>query len=257
MRARDRRSEQAHEARPVEVRAGVPVHARLVDGGGAGHVVVADDVLAVERDAVALRLVPGQLRERRVEPRREPLRELGRVALVLDPDRVGVHPPVARVPRDVLRRDHLRHVAVLRAEDVVRAHVGVRVLELGDRVVVADLGVVDHDVADREAVGRPVREVVVAVVAGIGRVLRVCRRREVAAEAARALGARRRLRGRLRVPRLCARVVVRRLPRRRGERGAGEHECGRRGREQHGAEPCAVGLGQGSPLVRRRPSYRL
>jgi hypothetical protein len=70
----------------------------------------------------------------------------------------------------------------------VGADVGVRVLELRERRAVGLLGVVDDGVADVEPVGRPVGEVVVAIVGGIGAVLRVRRREELAVEPARALG---------------------------------------------------------------------
>ena len=163
------------------------MHPGLVRVRRPRHLVVADDVLAVERDAVALGRVARQPRERVVQV----LGEVGRVereALVLDADGVRVDPPVAGLPRDVVRRHHLRDEAVGRARDVVRADVVVRVLEDRERAVVVDLGVVDDDEADVEPVGGPVREVVVAVVAGVGAVLLVRRRHEVAAQPVRALG---------------------------------------------------------------------
>ena len=94
------------------------------------------------------------------------------------------------MPCDVLRRHHLGDLSIGGALDVVRAHVGKRVLEQRDRRVVAVLGVVDHDVADREPVVRPRREVVVAVVARVLRVLLVGRRYDAAREPVRALGVR-------------------------------------------------------------------
>ena len=151
---------------------------------------MAYDVRSVEREAEPLRLVTRQPGERPVQLGREPLRALQGEALVLDPDGVRVHVPVARVPGDVLRRHHLRDATVRGADHVMGAHVRVRVLELRERRVVALLSVVDDHVADRQAVAGTVGEVVVAVVERAGAVLSVRRRQELALQLPRALSAR-------------------------------------------------------------------
>ena len=234
----DRRADERHEVSPVEVRARIPVHPRLEGCGRPRHLVVADHVLTVDRNCVAVGEISRQTRKRAIELLREPLVALRRKPLVLDPDRVTIDPPIARVPSDVARRHHLRHLPVRRPQDVVRADVGERILEQRDRRVVCDLGVVDHDEANAQPVSGPIGEVVVPVVTGIGGVLLVRGRDEPARETVRALGPRG-----LRVPQVLRTGRRRRsrsdLPRcrrrgRRGGRGRDEQcRCGRRnGRDQ-------------------------
>ena len=171
---------------PVPVRARVGVHAGDVRAGRPGHVVVAEDVLPVQRDVVLLRQVPHQPRRRAVHRLGVPGARVGQEALVLDADRLGVGVPVARVPADVLRLDVLRDVPVRGADGVVPGQVR-RVLHELQRGVPGALGVVDDDRVDL-LVRRAVGLVVVAVVPAAEVLVR--RRHPLAAQVRRALGAR-------------------------------------------------------------------
>src|SRR6478609_10295040 len=87
--------------------------------GRVGHLVVADDVTAVERDAPAVREVGDQLG-------RGPVLGQGvggapGPAFVLDPDRMTVPPGVAGVPRHVADRDELHDLALPRDDEMRRA----------------------------------------------------------------------------------------------------------------------------------------
>src|SRR5207237_2116281 len=97
----------------------VPVHAGDLVLGRPGNLVVADDVLPVQRDVETPGEVPHQAGRGPVEDLGVPGGSLDGETLVLDADRVGVNVPVAGVPGDVARRDHLGHVAVRRADHVV------------------------------------------------------------------------------------------------------------------------------------------
>ncbi len=132
------------------IRAGLARRGRVLAGRRAlrHHVavrdlVVADDVIAVGRDAVFLREVVDELRARGVLRLGVRLRV---VADVLDADRALVVPVVSRVPRRVRLGHELADGAVL-ADDVLDALSGI-VLERRDARVPAALGVVDDDVAD-------------------------------------------------------------------------------------------------------------
>ena len=187
-RRRDRCAEERHVVRPIPVGARVPVHPRHEPVRRSRYVVVADDVSAVQRDRVFRGEVPGEGRGGLVHRLRVPGRALDREALVLVADRVHVDVPVAGVPRDVLVVDHLRDLAVRRAQHVVRAHVREWILEDLDRSLVVGLGVVDDDEANVEAVGFASREVEVPVVARILRVILVIRgRNEPALDVLRAV----------------------------------------------------------------------
>src|SRR5205823_2292729 len=108
----DRRADERHVVRPVPEGARVPVHARLVEVRWTRDVVVPDDMAAIEGDRVLGSEMPGQRGGRLVHRLRVPGRALDREALVLVTDRVHVHVPVARMPRDVLVVDHLRDLSI-------------------------------------------------------------------------------------------------------------------------------------------------
>jgi hypothetical protein len=143
------------------------VHPGVQRRDRAGDLVVPDDVRAVQRHAVALGEVAHQAGGGAVHLLGVPCAALDRHPLVLDPDRVTVHVPVAGVPRHVLVAHHVHHGAVRRADQVVAADGAGGVAEHRHGGVVGDLGVVDHDVADVQPVVRPAGEVEVAVVARV------------------------------------------------------------------------------------------
>ena len=126
-----------------------------------------------------------EARRRAIHRLAEPLGAGRGEALVLEADRVAVDVPVARVPADVLRLEVLRDVPVRRAQRVLPRDIGRVGDELEGRLV-ARLGVVDDDVGDLRGRG-PAREVVVAVVAGVGAELLVGSRDPLAVETGRAV----------------------------------------------------------------------
>ena len=146
----ERRAEQLEVALPVPVGARVPVHPRDVGRRDARDLVVAEDVLHVERDVVLACEVLHEARRRAIHRLAEPLGAGRREALVLETDRVAVDVPVARVPADVLRLEVLRDVPVRRAEGVLPRQVR-RVRDELEGRLVARLGVVDDDVGDLRA----------------------------------------------------------------------------------------------------------
>lgn len=174
---------------PVPERAGVPVLGLHVAVQDARDLVVADDVLTVQRDVV----LPGQVLHQRgrglVLRLGVPAAVLDRVALVLDADRVHVEGLVGRVPRLVLVLDHLGDQTVGGTDEVVGAGVRQGVLEDAQGAAVAALGVVDHDRGDLVAGRGAARDVVVAPVVDAA-VLLVGGGTEVAVQAGRALGGR-------------------------------------------------------------------
>src|SRR5690606_23116521 len=103
-----------------EVALPVPVDAR-VGVVAARYLVVADDVLPVLGNAVALADARGEPGGPQVHDVREELRAV-HPPFVLDADAPGVPGPVARVPGDVLLAYALGDMAVARAHDVVRGH---------------------------------------------------------------------------------------------------------------------------------------
>src|SRR5205823_1041460 len=84
----DRSAEKLHVARPVPERAWIPVHAGDEARGRTGHVVVADDVRAVESDVVPRGEVAGESCGRLIHLVRVPGRSLDRETLVLVAARV-------------------------------------------------------------------------------------------------------------------------------------------------------------------------
>ncbi len=184
-RGPERTAHQREVVAPVPVRPRVDVHGRHVAGDGAGDVVMAEDVRAVQRDVVPLGEVAHQPRRAAVHRLGVPGAGLRQEALVLDADGLGVDVPVARVPGDVPGPHVLGDVTVGRADRVVPAHVG-GVGHQPEGLVVGLLGVVDDDVVD-PLVARPVGQVVVAVVAGGVRQLLVGRGKPLTGEFLRAL----------------------------------------------------------------------
>ncbi|EGJ74567.1 putative N-acetylmuramoyl-L-alanine amidase [Streptomyces sp. Tu6071] len=149
--------------RPLHLRTGLPHHAHVllprpgparVDVVRAGDLDVADDVLAVRREAVPRAYRRGQARRGAQHRVREVLRAVD-PALVLDADAALVEAPVARVERDVQLADRLREVTVA-AHHVVRRRAVRRVLEDLERHRIAALHDMDHD-AVHAVVPRPVR----------------------------------------------------------------------------------------------------
>lgn len=139
----------------------------------------------VARDVVLAGQVFDQLRTCPVHSRRE-RRTVGGVADVLDTDAVHVVPPVARVPGHVAVGHYLVDGAVL-VDDVLDAQVLGGILEFGDRRRQRSFGVVDDDRIDRHR-GRPIRQIVVAVIGDITVVGTVCRRNDDAVDRYRTLG---------------------------------------------------------------------
>ena len=127
---------------------------------------MADDVLAVEWDAVALGQVADQLGRRFVHGVGEPLLALNGDGFMLDANRVHVEVPVAGMPGDVPGRHELGNPTAGRADHVVSRRAGGGILEVRHHAIPATLGGVNDDVANRQAVLGPVGDVVVAVAAG-------------------------------------------------------------------------------------------
>src|SRR5439155_13522935 len=118
--------------------------------GGAGDLVVPDDMVAVERYVLASGDRANEGRPGVVLLGREG-RVRHAVELELDPDRMSVVPGVAGVPRGITFVDDLSDVPIA-ANDVMRAHVRRHVVEGPQRARVADVGVMDDDVVDRCAI---------------------------------------------------------------------------------------------------------
>ena len=119
-------ADEPHVVTPPPVRTGVGVVIRAAEERGilrVGHLRVADDVLAVDRDVVAPDEPGDELRGGRVLGGREAGRVVG-LADVLDPDGVDVDLPVAGMPRDVGEVHQLHDRAVAR-DHVVRGRVRV------------------------------------------------------------------------------------------------------------------------------------
>ena len=150
------------------------MHAADPRGCQSGHLVVTDDVCAVHRDAVGAAHVPGEPGAAAIHDLGVPVVALGGEALVLQPDRVHVHVPVAGVPADVLGLQVLGDVTVGRTDQVVPRHVR-RVGDQLDADFVTALGVVNDDMRELRR-ARSERQVVVAVV-DLGRSVQLVRRR--------------------------------------------------------------------------------
>ncbi len=175
---------------PVPEGARIPVLGLDLGVQDARHLVVADDVLTVQRDVVLPGQVLHQGRRGLVLRLGVPAAVLDRVALVLDTDRVHVEGLVARVPRLVLVLDHLGDQAVGGADQVVRAGVRAGVLEDTQGALVAALGVVQQDGVDLVAGLGAARDAVVAPVVQTVAVLLERGGAEVAVQAGRAVGGR-------------------------------------------------------------------
>ncbi len=108
--------------------------------------VVADDVLPVDRNPVRARDPRDEARRGRVLGPRE-ARRVERHPLVLDPDRLRVDPPVAGVPGDVRVTDDLDDPARA-GDDVVGGRMRLLVPQPRERSPERPLGDVDDDQAD-------------------------------------------------------------------------------------------------------------
>ncbi len=155
----------------AQVLAPVPVPPRIAVVAGAaepaaraGHLRVADQVRAVDRQQRAPREVRGQARRGPVLRLRE-ARRVVRPALVLDPDRLGVDVPVAGVPRDVGEVDEL-HDPARAGDDEVRGGVRPPVPQPAHGAPEAALGDVDDDAADRTRASMRLRVVPLALEPG-------------------------------------------------------------------------------------------
>src|SRR5829696_5689913 len=137
---------EAHVPRPVPVRPGVRLAAGACPSGKtAGHLVVPDDVLAVDGDGVLPGEVGGEPGRGAVHRARKP-RRIGDVPFVLDTDAVLVGLPPPGVPGNVLLAHRLSDKAVGGPHDVVGR--GACVVFAGEPVYgarPAALGHVDDD----------------------------------------------------------------------------------------------------------------
>ena len=142
-------ADEPHEEVPLPVPAGIGV---IVDSAAlerivrVGHLVVADDVMPVDRDQRAARDHGGEACARAVLRKGESRRVVGEPH-VLDPDRANVVCPVAGVPGDVVQRHELLDLPVAPDDEVGRG-VGARVAQPRDRAEVGALGHVDDDEPD-------------------------------------------------------------------------------------------------------------
>ena len=157
--------EERHVVVPIPAVAGVGVvaGAAVAAAIGVGHLVVADDVAAIERHALPRGDVAGERRGARVELIRV-VAALRDVAFVLDAHAAQVHVPISGVPGHIGLAHHLGDGAVGAADHVVGARARRAVLEPRGAPPVGALHGVDDDHVD---VGAAARVVAVVLAAGL------------------------------------------------------------------------------------------